>query len=98
MTAATQMPKVQECTVVSCAYNHTNDCHAFAITVGSSDHAHCHTFVELPVRGGIDQLVAQVGACSRADCRHNSDLECHAPSITVGPRTDMADCMTYQSR
>ncbi|SCG58686.1 DUF1540 domain-containing protein [Micromonospora inositola] len=98
MTAAMEMPRVQECAVASCAYNHTNDCHAFAITIGSSDHAHCHTFVELPVRGGIDQLVAQVGACSRSDCRHNSDLECHAPAITVGPDNDMADCMTYQSR
>ena len=56
MTAALEMPRVQECAVPSCAYNHTNDCHAFAITIGSSDHAHCHTFVELPVRGGIDQL------------------------------------------
>jgi len=52
----------------------------------------------MPVRGGLDQLVAQVGACSRADCRHNADLECHAPAITVGPDMDMADCMTYESR
>ncbi|MEH0936328.1 DUF1540 domain-containing protein [Micromonospora psammae] len=98
MTAAIEMPRVQECTVVSCAYNRTNDCHAFAITVGSSDHARCHTFVELPVRGGIEQLIAQVGACSRSDCRHNSELECHAPAITVAPDEDMADCVTYQSR
>ncbi|MER6590500.1 DUF1540 domain-containing protein [Micromonospora purpureochromogenes] len=96
MTTSIEMPRVQECTVVSCAYNRTNDCHAFAITVGSSDHAHCHTFVEMPVRGGIEQLIAQVGACSRSDCRHNSELECHAPAITVAPDQDMADCVTYQ--
>ncbi|MEH0823623.1 MULTISPECIES: DUF1540 domain-containing protein [unclassified Micromonospora] len=98
MTAAIEMPRVQECTVVSCAYNRSNDCHAFAITVGSSDRARCHTFVEMPVRGGIEQLIAQVGACSRSDCQHNSELECHAPAITVAPDRDMADCVTYQSR
>ncbi|TDC83718.1 DUF1540 domain-containing protein [Micromonospora sp. KC606] len=98
MTAAIEMPRVEECVVSSCAYNHTNDCHAFAITIGSRDHAHCGTFIELPVRAGIEQLIAQVGACQRADCRHNSELECHAPAITVGPDTDLADCMTYQSR
>ncbi|MEU5787562.1 DUF1540 domain-containing protein [Micromonospora purpureochromogenes] len=96
MTTSIEMPRVQECTVASCAYNRTNDCHAFAITVGSSDHARCHTFVEMPVRGGIEQLIAQVGACSRSDCRHNSELECHAPAITVAPDQDMADCVTYQ--
>ncbi|MEU1751676.1 DUF1540 domain-containing protein [Micromonospora matsumotoense] len=98
MTTAMEMPRVQECAASSCAYNHTNDCHAFAITIGSTDHAHCHTFVELPVRGGLDRLIAQVGACTRADCRHNAELECRAPAITVGPDNDLADCMTYQSR
>ncbi|MFI9640948.1 DUF1540 domain-containing protein [Micromonospora sp. NPDC051925] len=98
MTAAMEMPRVQECAASSCSYNHTNNCHAFAITIGSSDHAHCHTFVESPVRGGLDQLIAQVGACSRSDCTHNSDLECHAPGITVGGGTDVADCMTYRGR
>lgn len=53
MTAAVEMPRVQECVVAACSYNHTNDCHAFAITIGSPDHAHCHTFIEMPaVRGG----------------------------------------------
>ncbi|WP_320067562.1 DUF1540 domain-containing protein [Micromonospora sp. RTGN7] len=98
MTTAMEMPRVQECVVTACAYNHTSDCHAFAITIGSPDHAHCHTFVDLPVRGGIDSLTAQVGACQRSDCRHNSQLECRAPSIRVGPDNDMADCMTYASR
>ncbi|MFC0006013.1 DUF1540 domain-containing protein [Micromonospora siamensis] len=98
MTAAMEMPRVQECVATSCAYNQTNACHAFAITIGSSDHAHCHTFIDMPVRGGIETLVAQVGACQRSDCRHNSELECHAPSIRVGPDNDGADCMTYAAR
>lgn len=97
MTTAMEMPRVQECTVASCAYNQ-DGCHAFAITIGSSDHAHCHTFVEMPVQGGVGSLIAQVGACQRADCRHNSDLECHAPAIRVGPGSDLADCMTYEAR
>ena len=81
MTAAMEMPRVQECVVASCAYNQASDCHAFAITIGSSDHAHCHTFVESPSRAGRTALIAQVGACQRADCLHNAELECHAPSI-----------------
>ncbi|GIJ80874.1 protein of unknown function [Micromonospora phaseoli] len=99
MTAAMEMPRVQECVVAACAYNHTGDCHAFAITIGSLDHAHCHTFIEMPaVRAGVDGQIAQVGACQRADCRHNEQLECQAPSIRVGPDADMADCMTYTQR
>ncbi|MFI6825438.1 DUF1540 domain-containing protein [Micromonospora sp. NPDC050187] len=92
MTSAVQMPPVEECTVTRCSYNE-NGCRAFAITVGSSAHARCHTFVEMPVRGGIEMMVAQVGACQRADCRHNSELECHAPGIRVGEES--ADCLTY---
>ena len=98
MTAALEMPRVQECVVAACAYNQAGDCHAFAITIGSTDHAHCHTFVESHVQGGLGTLIAQVGACQRSDCLHNEQLECHAPSIRVGPDNDMADCMTYASR
>ncbi|MEV4542724.1 DUF1540 domain-containing protein [Micromonospora echinaurantiaca] len=99
MTAAMEMPRVQECVVVACGYNHTGDCHAFAITIGSMDHAHCRTFIELPtVQAGVDGLIAQVGACQRSDCRHNDQLECHAPAIKVGPDNDMADCITYDQR
>ncbi|MEU8389086.1 DUF1540 domain-containing protein [Micromonospora sp. NPDC048843] len=98
MTAALEMPRVQECVVAACAYNQSGDCHAFAITIGSMDHAHCHTFVESPVRGGVESMIAQVGACQRADCRHNEQLECQAASIRVGPDNDMADCMTYAGR
>ncbi|MEH1013919.1 DUF1540 domain-containing protein [Micromonospora sp. CPCC 206060] len=93
MTASMEMPPVQECTVTKCSYNQ-NGCRAFAITVGSSDHARCHTFIEMPTKGGMGSLIAQVGACQRADCRHNADLECRAPGIRVGAA--MADCLTYE--
>lgn len=95
MTAMMEMPRVQECTVHGCSYNH-NGCRAFAITVGSMNHAHCDTFVETPNKGGIESIVAQVGACKRDDCQFNIGLECRAPAITVAAGQDMADCMTYQ--
>lgn len=95
MATTTEMPRVRDCAVRSCAYNQ-NGCHAFAITVGSSDRAHCETFADVPIKGGVTTMIAQVGACKRADCRHNDDLVCHAPSITIGPDLDAADCLTYE--
>jgi hypothetical protein len=96
MTTLLEMPRVRDCAVFMCAYNQQG-CHAFAITIGSSDHAHCETFVEAPAKAGIESVVAQVGACKRADCRHNDGLQCQAPSITVGPDLDTADCLTYEA-
>ncbi|GAB3152503.1 DUF1540 domain-containing protein [Micromonospora sonneratiae] len=95
MATALEMPRVQSCTVTSCSYNQ-DGCHAFAISVGGEDgHAQCSTFVEMPTRGGIESMIALVGACQRSDCRHNAELECHAPAIVVSPEQAMADCMTY---
>lgn len=93
---ATTMPAVQECTVTSCAYNH-DGCRAFAITVGGADAA-CGTFVPLATKGGLSEVVAQVGACSRADCKHNADLECTADAVKVGPGTGdvAANCLTFE--
>ncbi len=72
------------------------ECRAFAITIGTADHAHCDTFFDSPRQGGLTDALAQVGACKRSDCVHNSDLECHAPAISVGSALDLADCVTYQ--
>jgi hypothetical protein len=94
MTTTLEMPRVRDCAVFMCAYNQQG-CHAFAITVGTDDHAHCETFTEAPDRAGIGSVIAQVGACKRADCRHNDGLACTAPAITVGPDQDLADCLTY---
>lgn len=92
MTAVLRMPKVSTCSVTSCSYNH-DGCHAYAITV--ADEATCATFVEMPVKGGVDPL-GMVGACQQADCTHNTALECHAPAIQVGSAT--ADCQTFMPR
>lgn len=87
------MPRVSECTVAGCSYNH-DGCHAFAVTVGQ-DH-HCATFVPLDVKGGLSKVVSQVGACQRTSCAFNKDLECTAESIRVGGAgTDTANCLTY---
>ncbi|RJK97615.1 DUF1540 domain-containing protein [Vallicoccus soli] len=96
MSTVQELPPVQECSVGSCSYNADAACHAGAITVGG-EHAHCGTFVEIPLKGGLDR-VGRVGACHRQECRHNDDLECGAPSVRVGPARDVADCLTFEPR
>lgn len=94
------MPAVSECTATGCSYNH-DGCHAFAITVAGRDgSADCGTFIPLSAKGGLDTVLAQVGACQRTDCRHNADLECAAPSVRVGGGAAggagaAASCLTY---
>ncbi|GAA0810397.1 DUF1540 domain-containing protein [Spirilliplanes yamanashiensis] len=96
MTDMLEMPRVSECSVTGCGYNH-DGCHAFAITVGGSA-ARCDTFIDTTAKGGLDRVIAQVGACHRTDCTFNSELECGAPAIRVAPGKDIADCMTYEPR
>lgn len=96
----TEMPAVNECTVAGCSYNH-DGCHAFAITVNGADgSADCGTFIPLPRKGGLDRVVAQVGACSREDCSHNANLECTAQGVRIGagPGGHAANCLTYAPR
>lgn len=95
MTQMLEMPRVQECTVSGCSYNH-DGCRAFAITIGRAN-SECDTFMDSSAKGGFDQVIAQVGACKRAECKFNHELECRAPAISVGQGTDIADCMTYQA-
>lgn len=93
-----EMPTVSECSVDGCSYNH-GGCHAFAITVGGGNGtAECGTFIGLGTKGGLDSVIARVGACQRTDCSHNAGLECTAPSIRVGAGHDLADCLTFASR
>jgi hypothetical protein len=92
MANVLEMPKVADCTVTSCSYNH-DGCHAYAITV--ADEATCATFVEMPMKGGVDPI-GLVGACQQSICIHNRDLECHATAIEVGAAT--AECQTFSPR
>jgi len=96
MTQMMEMPRVQQCTVTGCGYNH-DGCTAFAITIGRAN-SECDTFVDSGVQGGMGRAIAQVGACKRSECVHNADLECRAPAITVGSAQDLADCLTFEPR
>lgn len=90
-----ELPTVSECSVDGCSYNH-DGCHAYAITVsGSAGNAGCGTFIGLGAKGGLDSVIARVGACQRTDCTNNAGLECTAPSIRVGAGHDLADCLTF---
>jgi hypothetical protein len=99
MTTLLELPPVAECSVAGCSYNDHSNCHAGAVTISASGpDALCATFVPLSVKGGLDKVVAHVGACTRADCTHNSALECTASDVRIGPGRDSADCLTYTAR
>ncbi|WP_402468677.1 DUF1540 domain-containing protein [Isoptericola aurantiacus] len=99
MTSVLEMPEVTDCSVTGCGYNHDHDCHAGAVTIGGvPGDAACATFIPLGSKGGLDKVVAHVGACQRMDCVHNKDLECTAAAIRVGngPQDQShADCLTF---
>lgn len=90
-----EMPLVNSCDIEDCAYNRDRSCHALAITVGDSQHAHCDTYFGSGPKGGDPAAKGRVGACKMADCRYNERLECQAPGISVGYRQDGVDCLTY---
>ena len=64
---------------------------------GANGAADCGTFIPLARKGGLEKVVAQVGACTRTDCIHNTDLECTASAVRVGPGQGdhAANCLTY---
>jgi hypothetical protein len=65
---------------------------------GTPGDAACATFIPLSRRGGLDRVLAHVGACQRDECIYNSALECHAPSVRIGAGQDLADCLTFAPR
>lgn len=93
-----EMPAIESCAINACAYNRDGKCHALAITVGNSRHAHCDTYFRTSSEGGDPAAVGLVGACKMADCRHNVRLACQAPEITVGYVQSEVDCLTYAPR
>ncbi|GAA4288365.1 DUF1540 domain-containing protein [Georgenia daeguensis] len=100
MSTVMDLPPVTTCSVAGCSYNDEHEhCHAAAITIsGAGSDAQCATFIPLSHHGGLEKVVAHVGACSREDCVHNQSLECSAPAVRVGPGRDSADCLTYSPR
>lgn len=102
MSTLMEMPEVAECSVEGCGYNHDHGCHAGAVTIaGHTGDAECATFIPLSTKGGLEKVIAHVGACQRGECAHNDHLECTAGSIRVGPGPQdpaQADCLTFQPR
>lgn len=92
MSALVEMPHVVECAVAGCSYNH-DGCNAFAVTIDND--TDCATFIDIGTRGGLDRVVAQVGACQRTACAFNSSLECTAEAVRIGPGGSLANCLTY---
>ena len=93
----TEMPAITECSVEGCGYNEHQGCHAYAITIEKMDSS-CSTFIPLPAHGGLDMLVAKVGACQRAECVHNADLICTAEGVRIGAGGGTAHCLTFEAR
>lgn len=102
MSTLMELPEVVECSVDGCGYNHEHGCHAGAVTIaGHAGDAACATFIPLSAKGGLEKVVAHVGACQRGDCIHNTELECGASAIRVGAGQDddrHADCLTFAPR
>ena len=99
MSSLMDLPPVAECSVEGCGFNHDHGCHAGAVTIaGRTGDASCVTFIPLSTKGGLEKVVAQVGACQRMECAYNDHLECGADSIRVGAGPDdatHADCLTF---
>jgi hypothetical protein len=98
MRVTLELPKVDECDAIGCAYNVERACHARAITIGHGVHPGCDTYVSLGRHVAGDDTTAGVGACKVELCRHNQDLECAAPSIRVEVRGDEGECGTFEKR
>lgn len=95
MKQTIDMPVVQECDAVECAYNNAKSCHAHAITVGDGTHPACDTYFPRAAHVQSHSEQAGVGACKVSSCRHNIDLECSAPLVQIGHHSSHADCFTY---
>ncbi|MFS2002817.1 DUF1540 domain-containing protein [Duganella sp. CT11-25] len=93
-----EMPLVAQCSVVECAYNSNQCCHARAITVGNGVHPGCDTYLAAAPHSGETRRNAGVGACKVSSCRHNEDYECVTEQITVGHASASVRCLTYQAR
>ena len=68
-----------------------------AITVGGA-HPICDTFLNVPQKGGVSDMIGGVGACKEDECKFNQLLECTAAGIKVGMHSDHADCKTFAAR
>jgi Domain of Unknown Function (DUF1540) len=91
------MPRIIDCSMMNCAYNTDNMCHAMAITVGSLTPM-CDTYLQRTKKGGAMDMTGSVGACRLDNCSFNKSLECTAEGIHVGMHSDHAECETFKAR
>ena len=94
---AMSMPRILDCNMKDCSYNDGEECHAIAITIGSSSPM-CDTFMAGESKGGVKDMRGSVGACKIDMCKFNESLECSAQEVHVGKHEDHAECDTFQNR
>lgn len=92
-----QMPQVQACEASQCLYNRDGKCHTFGITVGKEEPC-CDTFMQGSAKGGVQDILAGVGACHVSSCSFNSNFECGAGSVQVTMKAGHPDCGTFQPK
>ena len=92
-----KVSKVIDCSMATCAYNASGQCHTMAITVGS-ECPMCDTYVERAQKAGLEDETGGVGACKMASCKANVDLECTADGIHVQQHGAHPDCASYTPR
>ncbi len=90
-----KMPEVIGCEATECLYNSDGKCHTFGITIGDEEPM-CDTYKSSKGKGGIEDIMAGVGACHTSSCKYNENYECSANSIIVKMKSGHADCGTYQ--
>ena len=90
-----QRVKVIGCDATECAFNQEGKCHALAITVGGGTDHRCDTYWPASEKGGLPQVVCNVGARKVPNCKYNDHLMCSASGITVGHEGDLVDCLSY---
>ncbi len=93
------MPEIEECEAEDCSFNANGNCHAIAINVGGigDECPSCDTYINVVDKGGIQNVIAGVGACKVQDCTHNKMLECTAKSVSIKLHAQHADCATYKN-
>lgn len=90
-------PKVIGCDANECAFNTDSMCHAIAITIGGTVDHKCDTYCEKSKKGGMMNIISEVGACKVTTCMHNDQMLCSAQSIQVGHVGSEVDCLSYSS-
>lgn len=92
------MSSVLNCQAEDCLYNSDSTCTTFAITIGG-DEPCCDTYMnKSSSKGGVEGIIAGVGACHVSNCSYNNEFECKAEGIKVSTEAGHPDCSTFKSK